>query len=94
MPLAEAVADFQKKSGYNIHLHDPEGKLKERKIALDTGATTFWHALELFCAKAELTEASMQDLFEVPRPPAMVPGGAPAPRALPRAVPIRVPGQG
>lgn len=92
-PLTEAVADFQKKSGYSIHLHDPEGKLKERKIALDTGATTFWHALELFCAKAELTEASMEDLLQVPRPPGVVPGGAPAPLALPRAVPIRMPGR-
>jgi hypothetical protein len=65
-PLSEAVADFQKKSGYNIHLHDPDGKLKERKITLDTGDTTFWHALELFCAKAELTEGTMQDLMVPP----------------------------
>jgi hypothetical protein len=37
-PLGEAVADFQKKSGYRIYLHDPEGKLKERKITLETAS--------------------------------------------------------
>src|SRR5262245_1124168 len=54
-PVNEALADFHKKSGYNIYLHDPEGKLKERTITLDTGETTFWRAYELFCAKAGLT---------------------------------------
>src|SRR5262249_20237677 len=72
-PVPEAVDDFQKKSGYNIYLHDPEGKLKERTITLDTGETTFWHAYELFCAKAGLTEATIQDVIQA-RPPA---GGAP-----------------
>src|SRR6185437_12792105 len=75
-PINEAVADFQKKSGYTIHLHDPEGKLKERKITLDTGETTFWHAYELFCDKAGLTEATMQDVRQVP---VGVPGIAPLP---------------
>lgn len=79
-PLGEAVADFGKKSGYTIELHDPDGKLKERKITLDTGETSFWHAFTLFCDKAELTEASMEDLMQ--RPPAPV-GGAGAPPAQP-----------
>jgi hypothetical protein len=72
-PLDEAVADFQQKSGYTIALHDPDGKLKERKITLDTGEASFWHAFALFCEKAELTEASMEDQMRMP--PA--PGGAP-----------------
>src|SRR5262249_11216045 len=63
-PLSEAVADFQKKSGYRIYLHDPDGKLKERKITLETGETTFWHAAALFCGKADLSEASMEDLVQ------------------------------
>src|SRR5262249_35798754 len=63
-PLNEAVADFQKKSGYRIYLHDPDGKLKERKITLETSETTFWHATALFSAKADLSEASMEDLIQ------------------------------
>jgi hypothetical protein len=74
-PLYQAVADFQKKSGYAIHLHDPEGKLKDRTITLDTEATTFWHAVALFCAKAELSEASVEDLM----PARNQPGGARSP---------------
>ena len=87
-PLSEAVADFQKKSGYTLRLHDPDEKLKDRKITLDTGDTTFWHALELFCDKAQLTEASMQDLMQVPRPPLVAPGGV-APGLPPAPVPPR-----
>jgi hypothetical protein len=66
--LSEALTDFQKQSGYSMELLDPDGKLKERKITLDTKDTTFWHALALFCEKAELKEASMEDLMQVPRP--------------------------
>src|SRR5262249_766496 len=43
-PLSEAIADFKKQSGYEIVLHDPDNKLKDRKITLDTGETTFWEA--------------------------------------------------
>ena len=58
------MADFQKKSGYRIYLHDLDGKLKERKVTLDTGETTFWHATALFCGKVDLSEASMEDLMQ------------------------------
>ena len=37
-------------------------ELKKRKITLDTGATTFWHAVALFCDHADLSEASLEDL--------------------------------
>lgn len=56
-PLAEAVADFKKQSGYDLTLSDPEGKLKDRTITLDTGDVTFWQAFDLFCRKAGLVEA-------------------------------------
>src|SRR5579875_2756193 len=69
--LGEAVAEFQKKSGYQIQLHDPDGKLRARKITLDTGETTFWHALTLFCDKAELTEASIEDRIQAPQLPGL-----------------------
>jgi hypothetical protein len=85
-PLSEAVADFQKQSGYRIRLHDPQGELKERKITLDTKETTFWHAFALFCDKAELTEASMEDLIQAPQPPQGVKQVLPAP-APPGAAP-------
>jgi hypothetical protein len=86
-PLPEAVADFRKKSGYQIHLHDPDEKLKERKITLDTGDTTFWHALALFRDKAELTEASMEDLMRAPQLPPN-PGGRPVPLPPQRIKPL------
>lgn len=78
-PLGEAVADFHKKSGYTIELHDPDGKLKERKITLDTGEAAFWHVYGLFCDKAELSEASLEDLMQAPQAPGGVPGGPPVP---------------
>jgi hypothetical protein len=68
-PLNDAVADFCKKSGYSIQLHDPDGKLKQRKITLDTGETTFWHAFALFCEKAGVSEASMEDWMRAPQLP-------------------------
>jgi RNA polymerase sigma factor (sigma-70 family) len=55
-PLADAVADFKQKSGYDIALSDPDGKLKDHTITLDTGDVTFWKALDLFCQKAGLVE--------------------------------------
>jgi len=62
-PIPDAVAEIQKKTGYNLYLHDPDGKLKDRKVTLDTGETTFWSALEQFCQKAGLAEATQQDLM-------------------------------
>ncbi|MBI1915925.1 MAG: hypothetical protein HYS12_14500 [Planctomycetes bacterium] len=63
-PLSEAIADFKKQSGYDIVLHDPDKKLKDRTITLDTGDTTFWEAYDQFCAKAGLVEASAADLIQ------------------------------
>ncbi|HZT83348.1 MAG TPA: hypothetical protein VFA26_24165 [Gemmataceae bacterium] len=68
-PLKEALADFQKQSGYTIQLHDPENKLADRKVTLETGEVSFWEALDLFCKKAGLKEATPQDLFRAPPPP-------------------------
>src|SRR5262245_20089639 len=55
-PIADAVAEIAKKTGYTIKLHDPENKLKDKKVTLDTGKTTFWNALAQFCEKAGLTD--------------------------------------
>jgi hypothetical protein len=67
-PLPEAVADFSKKSGYAITLNDPENKLRDRKITLDTGEVPFWEALDLFCAKAGLVEANVNQVRPIGGP--------------------------
>ena len=79
-PVREAVAGFAKKSGYAISLHDPKNTLKDRKITLDTGETTFWQAFDQFCAKASLSEATQQDLVRVA--PLLPPGGIQPPRRI------------
>ena len=68
-PLAEAVQDFTKKSGYPIGLFDPQGKLKGRKITLDTGKVTFWEAFDQFCTKAGLVEGTFEDFMRLQPPP-------------------------
>jgi len=104
-PLAEAVKDFAKKSGYPINVMDPQGKLKDRKITLDTGEVTFWQAFDQFCAHANLVEASANDMLQLqpglinPNPnanpikrplrPGVVP--VPGPNAVPGAVPVPAP---
>jgi hypothetical protein len=98
-PVTEAVAEIQKKTGFNIYLHDPEGKLKDRKVTLDTGETTFWNAFEQFCQKAGLGELTQQDLMRNPRGPGgpLPPGGLIPPGGKPGVQPLpadRAPGKG
>jgi hypothetical protein len=70
-PLPEAVADFQKKSGCPLVLSDPQNRLADRRLTLDTGEKTFWQALDQFCQAAGLIEADGQ-----------WPGGSSSPRRL------------
>ena len=87
-PVKEAVAELAKKTGYNITLHDPQNALKDRKVTLDTGETTFWQAFDQLCVKAGLTEASQQDLMQaVPVP---LPGRIQPPRGI---LPVNPPGR-
>jgi hypothetical protein len=65
-PLAEAVADLQKKSGCPIVLSDPQNHLTDRRITLDTGEKTFWQALDQFCAAAGLVETEGQPVGGAP----------------------------
>jgi hypothetical protein len=95
-PLAEAVADFAKKAGATIELLDPEGALKDRKVTLDTGETTFWSALEQFCQKAGVKEAGPERLWRAPigapvPPIGPVPPVPPPPAPLPAIKPIKKP---
>jgi outer membrane protein assembly factor BamB len=55
-PLAEAVADFSKRSGMTLKLPPELMKDGDRKITLDTGTIPLWEALDQFCAKAGLAE--------------------------------------
>jgi hypothetical protein len=61
MPLDRAVADFGKKTGCTITVLDPDDKLADRKVTLDTGDTTFWPAFDKFCAEAGLNEAGIRE---------------------------------
>jgi outer membrane protein assembly factor BamB len=55
-PLAEAVADFARKSGLAIKLAPDITKPGDRKVTLDTGDVTFWEAFDRFCTAAGLVE--------------------------------------
>jgi hypothetical protein len=64
-PLKEAVEDFKKKSGYDFTLHDPENKLADRKVTLDSGDVPFWEAFDQFCDKAGLVQATPQEMMQL-----------------------------
>lgn len=92
-PVKEAVKALAEKSGYDIVLSDPEDKLKDKKVTLDTGKVTFWAAMEKFRAAAGIVEGDPNTVNVAPPPPAMGPRvpfagpAAPAGGAVPRAVP-------
>jgi hypothetical protein len=74
-PVAEAVADLARQSGYPISLEGDRSRLADRKVTLDTGETTFWQALDLLCQRAGLIESH---LAGNPRTGAPVPAREPA----------------
>jgi hypothetical protein len=87
-PVSEAVDELKKKTGYNIVLHDPENKLKDRKVTLDTGETTFWQAFDQFCEKAGIHEAGQQELLRQIQP--VPPGGLVPPGGIQPVPPIKI----
>jgi hypothetical protein len=68
-PLAEAIADFNRKSGYTIELGGDTAKFAGRRITLDTPAVTFWEALDQFCEKAGLIEVGLVAPADAPKTP-------------------------
>ena len=62
-PLVQAVAEFQKQSGYTLIFQN--SLASQRKITLDTGEVSFWEALDKFCDAAGLVES-----ITLPQPPA------------------------
>jgi hypothetical protein len=69
-PLAEAVADFNGRTGATISLYEAS-KFRGRTITAATpGPVPFWDAVELFCRKADLKEwdgATRLDVANVPQ---------------------------
>jgi hypothetical protein len=88
-PIADAVKELKKQTGYTIVLHDPENKLKDRTVTLDTGDTTFWQAIDMLCEKAGIHEVAAQDAFGQGQPG--IPGGPPPVRLQPIPVQPAVP---
>jgi hypothetical protein len=64
--LNDALRDLRARSGFNVRLADGDANLGGRLITLDTGATTFWKALDQFEAAAGLKEQPSR-LDVVPR---------------------------
>jgi len=73
-PVKDALAEFSKKSGYQILAHDPNNKLNDRKVTLETEEISFWEAFDKFCTEAKVVEANPEDLG----------GGGPIPPNLPQ----------
>ena len=66
-PALDAVNELARLSGATIHITgDHRAKVAGRKITLDTGAVTFWQALDQLCAQAGLVE-----LASTPVPPSV-----------------------
>ena len=53
-PVTEAVAEFERQSGYDLEVSDPKAKLTDRRITLDTGEVTFWQAVDRLCSAGGL----------------------------------------
>lgn len=57
-PVADALAELARMTGFTIKLEGDRAGLAERRITLDTGDVTFWEAFDRFCAKAGLVETA------------------------------------
>jgi hypothetical protein len=58
-PVADAVADFARQTGFAIELVGDRAKLNDRKVTLDTGPVPFWEAFDQLCRKAGLVEPAL-----------------------------------
>jgi hypothetical protein len=92
VPVREALEDVQRKTGAQFQLHDPDNRVAERRLTLDTGDTTVWEALDQFCRKAGLIEADPAEpqqsaaVLGSRRVPFMPPGAGPG---LPAAIQLQ-----
>jgi hypothetical protein len=67
-PVAEAVQDMVRKTGFQIQIEGDQTKLADRKITLDTGEIPFWQAVDQFCQKAGLVERGSLEIPEDTNP--------------------------
>ena len=59
VPLATVVADLARATGFSVTIDESaREELRDRKITLDTGETTFWKAMDSLCREAGLAESS------------------------------------
>jgi RNA polymerase sigma factor (sigma-70 family) len=58
-PLPDAITEFQKQSGYQFTVSDPQRLLQGRLVTLDTGDVTFWQAFDQFCESANLVGSGL-----------------------------------
>lgn len=82
VPLAEAVADFARKTGYTVRL---EGVPPGRVVTLDTGKVTYWEAFGQFCTAAGVRERP-EPVVNDPRKPINLNAPPAEIRFSPRAV--------
>jgi len=54
--VQEGIAELAKISGYPLQFLGDATKLADKKITLDTGATSFWQAFDQLCDRAGLME--------------------------------------
>ncbi len=66
VPLAEALADLGKKTGFALKLQPETTKADDRKVTLDTGEVTTWEAFDKFCAAAGLVEIAPPSASRTP----------------------------
>src|SRR5439155_9658068 len=76
-PVKEALEQLSKKSEYQVVAHDPNNKLNDRKVTLETEEISFWEAFDKLCKAANLVDANPQDLVGQPVP--VPPDGGPVP---------------
>ena len=58
-PLQRAVTELAQKSGFEVTIDESaKGQLRDHKVTLDTGETTFWKALDALDTKASLVDST------------------------------------
>lgn len=54
-PLAEVIGDLAKQAKVRIQLAREPADLASRRVTIDTGETSFWHALDRLCQEARVS---------------------------------------
>jgi hypothetical protein len=92
VPLRAALEDLQRRTGLRMTLNDPENRLADRRVTLDTGDATLWEAFDAFCRKAGLAEPNPAEPQTAPAPGLPAVPGVPG-QAVQVQIQIQVAGQ-